>query len=67
MPTTAPSPTPKATALSAIEHLKDTASYEEMMYELYVLQKIERGREDLRTGRSLAHEAAKDRLVKKLG
>jgi len=60
----AKSPKPKPTALKAIEHLKDSASYEEMMYELYVLQKIERGREDLRAGRTVTHAEAREQLGK---
>ena len=64
MLTTSPKPQPKQAALKAIEHLKDSASYEEMMYELYVLQKIERGREDLHTGRTVTHEEARERLSK---
>jgi hypothetical protein len=59
-----PTPKPKQTALKAIKHLKDSASYEEMMYELYVLQKIERGREDLRAGHSVSHAEARQRLGK---
>jgi predicted transcriptional regulator len=55
---------PKQTALKAIKHLRDSASYEEMMYELYVLQKIERGREELRTGRTVSHTEARERLGK---
>ncbi len=57
-------PKPKQTALKAIKHLKDSASYEEMMYELYVLQKIDKGREELRTGRSVSHAEARERLGK---
>jgi predicted transcriptional regulator len=55
---------PKQTALKALKHLKDSASYEEMMYELYVLQKIERGHEDIRTGRTVTHAEARERLGK---
>lgn len=55
---------PKETAIKAIEHLKDSASYEDIMYELYVLQKIERGRTDFREGRTVTHEEAKQRLGK---
>jgi hypothetical protein len=55
---------PKQTALKALKHLKDSASYEEMMYELYVLQKIDKGREELRTGRSVSHADARERLGK---
>ena len=55
---------PKQTALKAIKHLRDSASYEEMMYELYVLQKIERGRNELRTGQTVSHAEARERLGK---
>jgi hypothetical protein len=64
MVTKSPISKPKQTALKAIKHLKDSASYEEMMYELYVLKKIERGREDLRTGHTVSHEEARQRLGK---
>ena len=64
MLTTSPNPIPKQAALKAIEHLKDSASYEEMMYELYVLQKIQRGREALRVGHTVTHEEAGERLAK---
>jgi predicted transcriptional regulator len=53
---------PKQAALNAIEHLKDSASYDEIMYQVYVLQKIERGREDVRAGRTVSHDEAKERL-----
>ncbi len=59
-----PTPKPKQTALKALKHLKDSASYEEMMYELYVLQKIDKGSEELRTGRSVGHAEARERLGK---
>lgn len=53
---------PKAAALKAIKHLKDTASDEDMMYELYVLKKIERGREAARSGNVVSHLEAKEQL-----
>jgi predicted transcriptional regulator len=55
---------PKQAAIEAIEHLKESASYEDIMYELYVLQKIERGRENVRKGRTVSHEEAKEQLSK---
>ena len=64
MPAKIQRPKPKQTALKAIGHLRDSASYEDIMYELYVLQKIERGRKDVREGRSVSHEEAKARLGK---
>ena len=64
MPTRTQQPKPKQTALNAISLMRDSASYEDIMYELYVLQKIERGREDIREGRSVSHEEARKRLGK---
>ncbi len=64
MPAKIQYPKPKQTALKAIEHLRDSASYEDIMYELYVLQKIERGRQAIREGRSVSHEEAKKQLGK---
>jgi hypothetical protein len=64
MPAKTQQPKPKQTALKAIEHLQDSASYEDIMYELYVLQKIERGRQDIREGRTVSHVEAKERLGK---
>ena len=64
MPTRTQQPKPKQTALNAISQLRDSVSYEDIMYELYVLQKIERGRQDIREGRSVSHEEAKKRLGK---
>jgi predicted transcriptional regulator len=66
MPARTQHPKPKQTALKAIEHLRDSASYEDIMYELYVLQKIERGRQDIREGRSVSHEEVKERHSKKI-
>lgn len=64
MPAKIPRPKPKQTALKAIAHLRESASYEDIMYELYVLQKIERGRQDIREERSVSHDEAKKRLGK---
>jgi predicted transcriptional regulator len=64
MPAKTQHPKPKQTALKAIEHLRDSASYEDIMYQLYVLQKIERGRQDIREGHTVSHEEAKERLGK---
>jgi len=51
-------------ALAAIRGLRKNASYNEMMYKLYVLQKIEKGELDLREGRILTTKEAKKRLAK---
>ncbi|MFI5200861.1 MAG: hypothetical protein ACHQNE_00555 [Candidatus Kapaibacterium sp.] len=64
MPAKTKTSKPKQTALKAISHLRESASYEDIMYELYVLQKIERGRQAIQEGRSVSHEVAKERLGK---
>lgn len=56
------SPSAKTTALKLLERLNDDVTFEDIMYELHVLQKIERGLEDVDQGRVTSHEDAKDRL-----
>lgn len=60
-PETAPQTTPQTTlktakqeALTLISHLPDTTTIEEMMYELYVLEKIRKGKEDIEQGKSIS-------------
>ncbi len=53
---------PKAHARDVIEHLPDDASWEDVMYELYVREAIDAGLADVEAGRTIAHEAVKDRL-----
>ena len=64
MPSKSTARKPKAIAIEALKHLGESASYEDMMYELYVLQKIERGRKELRDGTTVSHDNAKSRLGK---
>lgn len=46
-----------------IERMPDEIDIEELMYELYVIDKIEAGRKDIREGKVLSHEDAKNRLL----
>ncbi len=46
----------KQLALRAVEQLPDDATFEDAMERLYLLEKIERGREDVREGRVVSHE-----------
>ena len=55
---------PKEAALSLISRLDDHASYDDIMYEMYVLQKIERGEKDIVDGKTFTHEEAQKRLGK---
>jgi len=49
----------KDTARQLIDQLPDTATYNDIMYELYVKQKIEQGVQDSRDGKITSHEDVK--------
>jgi len=55
--------TPKQAAKELIEHLPDQASWNDIMYELYVKQKIEEGLADIEAGRTIPHEQVKAELL----
>ncbi len=55
--------TVKEIARELIERLPDTASFDDLMYELYVRQKIEVGLKAAEEGRTIPHEEAKKRLL----
>jgi predicted transcriptional regulator len=57
--------TPKQAAKELIEHLPDQASWNDIMYELYVKQKIEAGLKAVAEGRTVPHEEVKRRLMDK--
>jgi predicted transcriptional regulator len=46
----------KQASLRLIERLGDDVSFEDIIYELYFLQKVERGLRDVEQGRTLSHE-----------
>ena len=48
-----------------IKELPDTVDIEEVMYRLYLLQKIETGEAAIKEGKTLSHEEAVKRLSKK--
>jgi predicted transcriptional regulator len=52
----------KAHAREAIEGLPDSASWDDVMYELYVREAIDAGLADVRAGRSVPHEQVKGQL-----
>ena len=52
----------RASALHALEKLPGDVTYEDIMYELYVLQKIERGQEDTRQRKTISYKEVKKRL-----
>ena len=47
-----------------LDNLPDDSTIEDIQYHLYVLEKIHRGRNDIRDGRHLTHEQAKEHLSK---
>lgn len=49
-------PTPKEAARQSIGHLPDHATWDDIIYELYVKQKIEEGLKDAEEGRVISHE-----------
>ena len=54
--------TAKERALRALEQLPEDATLEDAMERLFLLEKIERGRADMREGRSVAHEDVVERV-----
>jgi len=45
-----------------VNHLPDDASIEDVQYHLYVLEKVRKGREDIRQGRHYTTEEAREHL-----
>jgi predicted transcriptional regulator len=56
--------TAKQEVRELLDHLPDDATIEDIQYHLYVLEKIRRGRDDIRDGRHFTGEQAKQRLAK---
>lgn len=54
----------KIDALETIKRLPDEATWEEIMYELYVTKKVNEARKQVANGRFVTHEEAKKRLMK---
>lgn len=52
----------KEQAKRALETLPDDASWEEIMYRLYVTEKIAAGLKDIEEGRTVSHEDVKKRF-----
>ena len=56
-------PTAKQAAKQIIDQVSDQASWDDIMYEFYVKQKIEKGLKAVEDGRPVSHEEAKRRLL----
>lgn len=54
--------TVKQEAMNAISSLPDTATIEDIMYRLYVIEKVNKGLNDVRNGRVTSH----DDLIKEI-
>ena len=52
----------KKPTLHLVERLDEEVTYEDIMYKLYALQKIERGLRDAEEGRTVPHDEVKDHL-----
>jgi predicted transcriptional regulator len=55
--------TAKQAAKQIIDHVPDQATWDDIMYELYVKQKIEKGLNAIDEGRVISNEEAKKRLL----
>jgi predicted transcriptional regulator len=56
----------KEEAKKLIDRLPDDATWEDVMYRLYVREQIERGMADEREGRVLEHEEVERRILEQL-
>ena len=56
-------PSAKDAARQIIERLPEQATWDDIMYELYVKQKIEEGFADIEAGRTIPHEQVKAELL----
>ncbi len=56
-------PSAKDAARQIIEQLPDQATWDDIMYELYVKQKIEEGLADIEAGRTIPHDQVKAELL----
>jgi predicted transcriptional regulator len=59
--------TAKQAARQMIDQVPDQASWDDIMYELYVKQKLEKGLKAVADGRTVSHEEAKRRLLGNAG
>ena len=56
--------TAKQDARKVLDRLPEGASLEDIQYHLYVLQRIERGREDVQAGRIVPQDGVERRLAR---
>ena len=54
--------TPKEATAEILKELPDDATYDDIMYRIYVRTKIERGLKDMEDGNVVSHEEAKKQI-----
>ncbi len=59
----APNTSVKTEAKRLIDQLPETASWDDVMYEVYVRQAIEQGRADIKAGRVVPHDEVLARVL----
>lgn len=59
--------TAKEAARQILEHLPDQATWNDIMYELYVKQKMEEGLADIEAGHTISHEELKTEILGNAG
>lgn len=52
-------PTPKQQVIASLEQLPDTATFDDLLYRVYVIHGINAGMADARAGRVVSHEDVK--------
>lgn len=55
----------KETVRALLDRLPENCTLDDVLYHLYVLQSIERGRADIEAGRTIPHEEVERELRKK--
>lgn len=55
----------KNTLESCFADLPDTVDTEDVMYRLYLMEKIEAAEQDVRDGRTFSHDEVRERLAQK--
>jgi len=55
---------PKTAALKLLKNADDQISYEEILYEIHVLQKLERGLNDVENGQTVPHSKVEEEMKK---
>jgi predicted transcriptional regulator len=56
--------TPKKAAIQLLENADDNITFEQIMYELHVLQKIDKGLSDIRKGDLSSHDEVRKEFNK---